>query len=147
MSDDERRQGGDVLMSLGSHGLVRESYHPGACNIGPREIAKRRAFGTVSLVAAIVVAAGLVVVGAPPLARLILILPLYGAFVGYYQAQRRFCVRFAFEGRSNFGAVGDDVSVAEEEARRADRRAALRMIAICGAGSGIVAVLFALLPL
>ena len=132
------------MSEVGALRHVGGAYRPGACNIGAREIAKRRAFGVAGLVVAAVVLAALVVVGAPPLGRLVVVIPVYGGFIGLYQAQRRFCVRFAFEGRSNFGEVGDDVSVAEESARRADRRAAVRMIAICGAGSAIVALLVVL---
>jgi hypothetical protein len=135
------------VSDVGSLRHIGGAYSPGACNIGPREIAKRRAFGIAGLVAAAVVLAILLVVGAPPVARLVVVLPAYGGFIGLYQAQRRFCVRFAFEGRSNFGEVGDDVRIAEETARRADRRAALRMIAICGTASAIVALFVVLLPL
>lgn len=127
--------------------MVHDGYRPGACNIGPREIAQRRAFGIAGLVAAVAVAVGLAAVGAPTPVRLLVVAPLWGSFIGFYQARRRFCVRFAFEGRSNFGGVGDDVRIAEDAARRADRRAAVRMIAICGAGAAVVGAVVVLLPI
>ncbi|HEX9044097.1 MAG TPA: hypothetical protein VF802_03635 [Candidatus Limnocylindrales bacterium] len=133
---------GAVALEHGTGG-----YRPGACNIGQSEVARRRAFGIAGLVVSVSFAVILLLVGAPPLERALVVAPLYGSFIGFYQARRRFCVRFAFAGMSNFGAPGGGARVADTAARRADRRAALQMVAICGFGAVFVAGVFALLPL
>ena len=126
---------------------VPGEYRPGACNIGPREIAKRRAFGLAGLAISIFLGIVLVAVDAPPLARAVVILPLWGAFVSLEQARRRFCVRFAIAGiRSVTGsdateAVGDPADLA------ADRAAARTMVAYCGAIALACTAIFVALPL
>ena len=45
------------------------------------------------------------------------------------QAAFRFCAGFGFRGVSNFGAVGRTQAVPDDEARRSDRRKALRLAA------------------
>jgi hypothetical protein len=67
-----------------------EGYQPGTCNIGPAEIARRRRAGHVGLGAAIVLLAGLVAIGAPPLSRLLVALPAAaaGAFAAFMAGTR-----------------------------------------------------------
>lgn len=54
----------------------RMEYQPGVCNIGPAEIGRRRRAGHVGIIAAMALLAGLVAIGAPPLARLLVALPV-----------------------------------------------------------------------
>ena len=66
------------------------AYRPGACNIGTYEIARRRRAGLVGVVVAALLAIGLLAVDAPQLARLLVLLPLWGGFVSLLQVRRRF---------------------------------------------------------
>ncbi len=120
-----------------------EGYRPGICNIGPAEIARRRRAGHVGLGAAIVLLAGLVAIGAPPLSRLLVALPAAGAASGYLQARFRFCAGFGSRGIYNFDELGQTVQVEDAEARRRDRARAtqigLASVAI-GAAVGLIAV-------
>lgn len=124
-----------------------EGYQPGTCNIGLAEIARRRRAGHVGLGAAIVLFAGLVAIGAPPLSRLLVALPAAAAASGYLQARLRFCAGFGSRGVYNFGELGQTVQVDDAEARRRDRARAtqigLASLAI-GAAVGIAAVLLPL---
>lgn len=124
-----------------------EGYQPGTCNIGSAEIARRRRAGHVGLGAAIVLLAGLVAIGAPPLSRLLVALPAAIAASGYLQARLRFCAGFGSRGIYNFGELGQTLQVEDAEARRRDRARAtqigLASLAI-GAAAGIVAVLLPL---
>ncbi len=126
---------------------TRSDYRPGACNIGPAEIARRRRAGHVGLIATLVVLAALVVTGAPPLARLIVGLPAAAAASGYLQAALRFCAGFGSRGVFNFGPLGETQSVEDAEARRRDRGRSIQI----GLGSlaigVVVGVLAAVLPL
>jgi hypothetical protein len=122
-------------------------YRPGVCNIGPAEIARRRRAGHAGLLATLVLVVVLVVVDAPPLARLLVALPAAGAASGYLQAWLRFCAGFGSAGVFNLGPLGSTERVADGEARTRDRTRSIQIglgsLAI-GVAAGVVA---ALLPL
>ena len=124
-----------------------DGYQPGVCNIGPAEIRRRRMAGHVGLAATILGLAVLVAIDAPPIVRLLLALPAAGAASGYLQAWMKFCAGFAALGVFNFGGAGDRTSIADEEARAADRRRG-RQITIRSLAIGLaVGIVTALLPI
>jgi hypothetical protein len=123
------------------------AYRPGVCNIGPREIARRRMAGHVGLAATLAMLTALLVIDAPPLWRLVVIAPTVISASGYLQAHLRFCAGFAQRGIFNFGADGDAVAVTDADALAADRRRG-RQISLASLGIGVVAGIIAvLLPL
>lgn len=122
-------------------------YVPGVCNIGPTEIRRRRMAGHVGLIAAVGLLAALVMVSAPPVTRLLILLPAAVSASGYIQARERFCAAFGSAGIFNFGGAGDAVSVADAESRAADRRRALRIGLSSAAIGAAFAVLAVLLPI
>ena len=122
-------------------------YRPGACNIGPAEVARRRLAGHVALGATVVVFVALVVIGAPPLVRLVVGLPAAAAASGYLQAWLKFCAGFGSVGVFNFGALGQTQQVVDAEARRRDRRKANQIgtaSILVGVVVAVAAVLIAL---
>jgi len=122
-------------------------YQPGACNIGPAEIARRRRAGIVGVAVALVLAVVLILADVAPVLRLAVVAPLFVGILGFVQARLRFCVGFAAAGLRNLGALGDGSKVDDRAARSADlRRAAIVAIAVA-AVSGAIAVGFALLPI
>lgn len=123
-----------------------DGYVPGACNIGPAEIRLRRDFGIAGLVVAVVLAAALLVVDAPSVARWLVALPLAGGLTGLLQARRRFCVNFAVRGLVNFGGRDDAVRVEDRAARLADLRAAGRLVLEAAFGAVVLTAVFVLLP-
>jgi len=105
-----------------------DAYVPGACNIGPWEIRRRRAFAGIALAIAALLLLALVAVHAPGPARLVLILPLWGGVFSWLQARRRFCGAFALGGIANFGeGTGSRRAVDDPAAHRADVLATWRM--------------------
>ena len=106
-------------------------YRAGACNIGPEETARRRRAAAFGVIATVVVVVGLVAVGAPPAARLLLFPVLAATLVSVEQVRRRFCVRFGIGGQRNFGALGREERIADATERATDRRAALVIIGYC----------------
>jgi hypothetical protein len=120
-----------------------DQYVPGACNIGPAEIARRRRVGHAGLIATVVLAAVLLALDAAPAWRLLLALPASLAAAGYLQAWQRFCADFGWRGVYNFGAPGREERVAADEARAQDRRRAL----LVGAASGAIGLAVALVSL
>ena len=130
--------------------IAGTEYQPGACNIGPAEIARRRRSGHVALAVTIVVLASLIAIGAPPLARLVAVLPAAAAGSGYLQAWLKFCAGFGSRGVFNFGPLGQTqlvASVADDDARRKDRSRSLQ-IGLASLGIGLaVGIVAVLLPL
>ncbi len=122
-------------------------YRPGVCNIGPEEIARRRRAGHVALIAAVIVLGALVAFHAPPIARLVLVLPAAGAAVGYLQAWVRFCAGFGSRGLYNFGPLGGEREVGDDESRARDRARSMQIFAASLAIGIVVAVVAVLLPL
>ena len=124
------------------------TYAPGACNIGPDEIARRRQAAVVGFVVSLSLATVLLLVGTPagdPV-RLLVAIPLTGAAIGWDQARRRFCMAYGLAGTFNLGKIGEMSRVSDQAALAADRRTAL-VIAAQGLAIGVVgATLFFLLP-
>jgi hypothetical protein len=121
-------------------------YYPGACNIGPAEIARRRRAGILGLAAAAILAVALLALGAPPAARLLVGLPLAGGVVGLLQARLRFCAAYGMSGVRNFGPLGSVERVEDARARRADRARALLIFGTSAAVGLVGGLLVALLP-
>jgi hypothetical protein len=118
-------------------------YQPGACNIGPAEIARRWRGGHLGVLATVVTLAVLLFVDAPPLLRLILALPAAGAAVAYLEAALKFCVAFGSRGVFNFGPLGSLSRIADTSARRKDRVRAFEITfagLLIGVAVGAIAV-------
>ncbi|HZL15278.1 MAG TPA: hypothetical protein VFC97_04160 [Verrucomicrobiae bacterium] len=114
------------------------AYRAGVCNIGPAEIARRRAFGRFGLAVSGLLALAMLGVGAPPLVRLLVALPVAGSVISLLQARLRFCAAFGIAGLHNFGRVGSQDRVLDRAARLADRLTALRII-VAGSCAGLAA--------
>ena len=127
--------------------LAGVEYQPGVCNIGPAEIARRRRAGHVGLLVTVGAFAALVAVDAPPVARLILVLPAAVAASGYLQARLKFCAGFGSKGIFNFGPVGDTQQVADKDARARDRARANRIGLASLAIGVVVGVVAAVIPI
>ena len=121
-------------------------YRPGACNIGPAELRRRRRSAVGVTAVALVIAFGLVANGAEPVYRVALLPFAAGAAVTWLQVIRRFCVAFGAAGVRNFGALGRTDTVTYRAARAADRRTALRMILEGSLYGLIVTAVVVLLP-
>ena len=124
------------------------TYTPGACNIGPDEIARRKRVANVGAIATVALAAVLLLIGSPAgdATRLTVALPLTGTAIGWIQAQRRFCMAYGLAGTFNLGKIGEMSRVSDQAALAADRRTAL-VIAAQGLAIGVVgAALYFLLP-
>jgi hypothetical protein len=126
--------------------LPSVQYQPGVCNIGPAEIARRRNFGHLGLFVSVVLFAGLILVGAPHLTRLLLILTAGGAASGYLQARFHFCAGFGSKGVFNFGPVGDMMPVTDPSDLARDRAMSMRIGLASLAIGVLVAVVAVLLP-
>ncbi|MFC7019808.1 MULTISPECIES: hypothetical protein [Haloarcula] len=108
-------------------------YQPGVCNIGADQRRARRlsGVGSFGVAAAIVIAVAL---GQLPDTALWATAPfLFGGWVGVLQDYFQFCVAFGALARYDLsGSGGSSGAVAEREAVRADRKRALRILAVAG---------------
>ena len=120
------------------------SYEPGACNIGPEEIARRRRAGHTGLIVSVGLFALLLAVTAPHWMRLVLVVTAAASASGYLQAWLHFCAGFGSAGVYNLGPLGTVQRVVDPQARSRDRRKSLQIglasVAI-GLAVGIGAVL------
>ena len=106
-----------------------DGYVPGACNIGPWEIRRRRTAAIGAFVAAAALFGILAAVDAPPWTRIAVIAPLWGGTISWLQARRHFCVAYAMGGMSNFGdAEATRRAVVDPVQRAADRRATVLLL-------------------
>lgn len=106
-------------------------YQPGVCNIGAEQRRARRlsGIGSFGLAVAVVLAVGLDVL---PASTLPVTAPfVFGGWVGLVQDYYGFCVAFGALARYDLsGSGGTTGSVAEAEAVAADRRRAVRILAV-----------------
>jgi hypothetical protein len=118
--------------------MADNQYIPGACNIGPDEIAIRRRAGHVGVAVTAALATALLRSQLHPAWRLTLAAPAAGAAAGYLQARQRFCANFGFRAVYNLGARGRELPVTADQAQAADRRRALEITAASAAvGLGV----------
>jgi hypothetical protein len=124
---------------------AQRGYEAGACNIGTEEIARRRAAAVGAAAVAVLLWAILVTLGAPHLARLLVVIPASAAAISALQVRNRFCVNYATRGLYNTdGPAGRTQRVSDAVARRVDRARAYRMIAT-GVTVGLLVGLLAVL--
>jgi hypothetical protein len=122
-------------------------YHPGVCNIGPAEIARRRRSGHIALIISVALFVVLVAVGAPQWTRLALILTAGASASGYLQAWLHFCAGFGSTGVYNFGPLGTVQQVDDSQARSRDRRRSVEIGLASLAIGLVVGIGAALLPI
>jgi hypothetical protein len=102
--------------------------------------------GHIGVIVTLVVLAALIILDAPPVARLILILPAAGAASGYLQAWFRFCAGFGSRGIFNFEALGDSTTITDPHALARDRRRSREIGGMALAIGVAIGIAAALLP-
>ena len=124
-----------------------KEYIPGACNIGPSEIKRRKSVTLFSLILTVATLALILVLQAEKPWRLLLFIPMASLIVNAQQVYFKFCVNFGIRGIFNLGDLGKQDTVAQAEFRKKDRTKAIQMITT-GILVGIAsALLFYFLPL
>lgn len=122
-------------------------YVPGACNIGSREILRRRVVGIAALVFAMV--SGYTLLAADEIgrtARLGIFFPLLVSAIGFIQAKNKFCLAYGLAGTFNFGKIGDMERVFDAESKKSDRRKAIAILIQAALVAGFATALFLSLP-
>lgn len=126
---------------------TNHDYVPGVCNIGAREIMRRRAVGIAALVFAIV--SGYTLLMADELtrsARWGIFFPLLVSAIGFIQARNKFCLAYGLAGTFNFGKIGDMQRIFDVASKRSDRRKAFTMLIQAAIISGLITAIFVAIP-
>jgi len=122
-------------------------YLPGVCNIGSREIMRRRAVGIAALVFAMI--SGYTLYAADDLtksARWGVFFPLFVSAIGFIQARSKFCLAYGLAGTFNFGKIGDMERVFDAESKKSDRSKALVILVQSAIIAGVTTAIFVSLP-
>ena len=122
-------------------------YLPGVCNIGSREITRRRAVGIAALVFALI--SGYTLYAADDLtksARWGVFFPLFVSAIGFIQARNKFCLAYGLAGTLNFGKIGDMERVFDADSKKSDRRKAVAILIQSAIIAGVTTAIFVSLP-
>lgn len=126
---------------------TNSGYLPGVCNIGSREIMRRRAVGIAALVFALI--SGYTLYAADDLtksARWGVFFPLFVSAIGFIQARSKFCLAYGLAGTFNFGKIGDMERVFDAESKKSDRSKALVILVQSAIIAGVTTAIFVSLP-
>lgn len=125
--------------------MDQNQYIAGVCNIGPKEIARRRNFGWGGLAIVIVLLVVLIRTGVNPWWRLFDFFPAALAASGFLQAYFHFCSGFAKQGIFNFDSLGQTQNVTDDTSRQKDRQKGNQITlyaVLIGLAIAIVSVIF-----
>lgn len=116
----------------------KDEYIPGVCNIGKKEIERRKRAAILSFILCILYIAFIEWLDAEKTWRLLLFIPAASLGVSFQQWYFKFCVAFGLKGVFNFGNIGESFTVEQNEYFKKDRMKAWKMI-ISGLIFGILA--------
>lgn len=122
-------------------------YVAGVCNIGAREILRRRAVGVAALVFALI--SGYTLYAADDLTRAArwgIFFPLLVSAIGFIQARNKFCLAYGLAGTFNFGKIGDMERVFDLESKKTDRRKAISILIQAALIAGLATAIFVAIP-
>ena len=108
--------------------MSEELYIAGSCNIGTREIMRRRIVALSGLLFAVITASIVLAQDSTRSTRWAVFLPLLVAAIGWIQSRRKFCLAYGLAGTFNFGRMGDIKRVNDPVSRNADRKTALTIL-------------------
>jgi len=112
----------------GTSNRIQSGYVPGVCNIGPKEITKRKQAGWIGLIATVLLWASFIWFDTPSIWRFALFFPAMMSATGFLQARMHFCAYFGFASLFNLGELGKTDSVEQADYRVQDRRRAWQIV-------------------
>lgn len=121
-------------------------YIPGVCNIGKKEIIRRRngAIFAAILTAIIIIILLMTHVSKPW--RFLVFLPLTSSTIGIQQWYYKFCAGFGLKGIFNFKELGESITIEQSEMLKADKAKAIKMIVSGVLFSLALTIIFYLIP-
>lgn len=125
---------------------MEETYIPGTCNIGDKEIAHRKAPLKYSLIVCAVLIAFIQLAGLSKGWRLLLFIPASIVAITFQQCYFKFCVSFGLRGLYNFGEVGKLNTVEQANDAKKDRAKTWQMIGLAVLFGILTTVAYYFLP-
>lgn len=128
-------------------GETKSEYVPGVCNIGAREIIRRRTVGIAAFVFALL--SGYTLLMADQVtqsARWSIFFPLLVSAIGFIQARNKFCLAYGLAGTFNFGKISEMERVFDLESKKADRKKAISILIQATLAAAIITAIFVYLP-
>lgn len=129
---------------MGNH--EKTEYIPGTCNIGPQEVSGRYRVGFVGLLLTAVLIVLVETLDVHPLWRFSIAAPVAWSLTGFVQAMHRFCFAYGFSGVFSVKGLRQITKIRDDEFLKQDRKMALRLVSIVIIGTGIITILYYLLP-
>ncbi len=108
--------------------MSEDLYIARSCNIGTREIMRRRIVALSGLLFAVITASIVLAQDSTRSTRWAVFLPLLVAAIGWIQSRRKFCLAYGLAGTFNFGRMGEIKRVNDPVSRNADRKTALTIL-------------------
>ena len=127
--------------------MSEESYIAGSCNIGTREIMRRRIVALSGLLFAVITASIVLAQDSTRSTRWAVFLPLLVAAIGWIQSRRKFCLAYGLAGTFNFGRMGEIKRVNDPISRNADRKTALTILLLSIGLAFAITLVFYFLPI
>ncbi|MSO33666.1 MAG: hypothetical protein EXQ80_04540 [Candidatus Nanopelagicaceae bacterium] len=127
--------------------MAEELYIAGSCNIGTREIMRRRIVALSGVLFALIIASAVLSADSPESARWAVFVPLLVAAIGWIQSRRKFCLAYGLAGTFNFGRMGDIKRVNDPVSRNADRKTALTILLQSIGVAFAITLIFYFLPI
>ena len=121
-------------------------YAAGSCNIGPKEVRRRRFVGIVGLVLVFITVVSFHSQHVKGLSRLSLFLPAILFSIGYLQSRKKFCLAFGLAGIFNFGSLGQVSKVISPADKALDRKTALILIIQAFGLAALITIIVLVLP-
>ena len=103
-------------------------YIPGQCNLGRKEILKRKIQTLAGILISLIFAYYIHVNNLNSYLKLLLVIPVSYAVLCYFQAKEKFCVMFGAYGVYNLTDERNPVAVEDDEYKIADRKKAIRVL-------------------
>ncbi len=121
-------------------------YAAGSCNIGPKEVRRRRFVGIVGLVLVFITVVSFHSQHVKGLSRLSLFLPAILFSIGYLQSRKKFCLAFGLAGIFNFGSLGQVSKVISPADKALDRKTALNLMIQAFGLAALITIIVLVLP-
>ncbi len=121
-------------------------YAAGSCNIGPKEVRRRRFVGILGLVLVFITVVSFHSQHVKGLSRLSLFLPAILFSIGYLQSRKKFCLAFGLAGIFNFGSLGQVSKVISPADKALDRKTALNLMIQAFGLAALITIIVLVLP-
>lgn len=125
--------------------LTGHGYVPGQCNLGSREVTRRRRVGYIGLSLSVGFMILAQLLNVPKGYLWLLFFPLAYSFTGFFQARQQFCVLYGVMGLARPSDTGKFVKIKDRTDHQKDLRMVVTLLLKASAAALLVTALYYLL--